>query len=203
MKSPTKRKKAELICPVDEGLPKKTQTQIKREQREAVDQKTKELLNRNPTYEQLAKVLHTTLLEQDALLREREKLTRLESDIDFFLEIVDKGDASPYLKGAFIINSIKHHSPGSRISEFVEKSMALKSSATASGAALVKANKATDKEMRAKQLFEGNEQWLNSRDSSSSIATHMIQKHGVKEVGSHDSLQRDISKWRKILKTKK
>lgn len=204
MKSPTKRKKATplkagLMCPVDEGSPKKTQAQIKREQREAADRKIKKLLKRNPTYAQLAKALHKILLNQEILIKRDEKLKAFESDIALFSRFIDDPKATRFIKGIFINRSVSllNRADESEIGRLILKGMDLRSETRNAEAAKAKAKAVNNKKIEAKALFEANLNWANSNHSNKRLAELMIREHGEEVVGRVGPLQRSISGWRK------
>ena len=198
MKSPAKRKKvvplkAGLICPADEGPPKKTQTQIKQEQREAADQKTKELLKRNPTYEQLAKALHKVLLNQETLIKRDEKLKAFEAYIDLVSKFIDYPGGSLFARSIFISRATHGYGQEDPIRQLILKAMNLRVSE--GGRQRIK--KVADRESRAKELFQSNPKWFDSEHSSKRTAELMIQEYGEETVGKLWKLERKISEWRK------
>jgi hypothetical protein len=199
MKSPTKRKKAGLICPVDAEPPKKTQAQIKREQREAADQKTKELLKNNPTYEQLAKVLHKVLLKQEALMQRDEKLKDFESDIALFSRFIDDPTATRFIRGVFIQRSVAllNRTNESEIGRLILKGMDLRLETRNAEAASAKAKASAVKKAEAEAIFRANPNWANSKHSHKRLAELMIREHKEEVVGKIGPLQRSISDWRK------
>ena len=193
MKSPTKRKKAGLICPVDEEPLKKTQAQIKREQREAADQKTKELLKNNPTYEQLAKALHKVLLNQETLIKRDEKLKAFEGYISLVGRFIEDSNASLFSRSIFITRGVNGYGEEDPIRQLILKTMDLKVESMAAEAVESRRKRARERIQKIRGLFEENLDWLKSKDSSSNLAHRMIDKLGTETVGSHDELQRNIS----------
>lgn len=187
------------MCPVDEGLPKKTQAQIKREQREAVDQKTKELLNRNPTYEQLAKALHKVLLKQEILMQRDEKLRDFESDLALFSRFIDDPKATRFIRGVFISRSVSllNRTHESEIGRLILKGMDLRLETRNAEAASAKAKAAAVKKAEAEAIFKANPNWANSKHSHKRLAELMIREHKEEVVGKVGPLQRSISGWRK------
>ena len=202
MKSPTKRKratplKAGLICPVGEEPPKKTQAQIKREQREAADQKTKELLKRNPTYEQLAKALHKALLNQETLIKRDKKLQAFEAYISLVESYIGSTGDSLFLRNVFIHRAVNGVGEEDAIRQLLIKVMDLKVENMSAEAVDKRRKNARERLQKIRALFEANINWLKSKDSNANLARLMITKLGTETVGSHGELERNISKWRK------
>jgi hypothetical protein len=197
MKSPTKRKKAAplkagLICPVDEEAPKKTQTQIKQGQREAADQKTKELLKRNPTYEQLAKALHKVLLNQETLIKRNEKLKAFEAYIALVSEFIDHPGGSLFIRSVFIKRAVHGYGEEDSIRQLILKAMNLRGS----DGGRKKIKKVAERVSRGEELFKTNPKWFNSEHSNKRTAELMIQEYGEEAVGKLWKLERKISEWR-------
>lgn len=208
MVSPTKRKKikplkAGLICPTDEGPPKKTQAQIKREQRETADRKTKELLKRNPTYEQLAKALLKVLLNQETLIKRDEKLKAFEAYISLVGGYIGDRGGSTFLGNVFIHRAVNGAGKEDPIRQLLKGAMDLRSKTQSTKGANKKLEKIAKIERQAEKFFTSDPRWFESKHSNKRLAELMVQEYGEEIIGKCWKLERNIGKWRKPSKNKK